>query len=79
MDFDDKSQEHVLKRTLDFQGVEVLLETLIGKEDPSEIIKQHIDSDVSLLCTFPHSCLSPLLVVNSRTSKHNIVYTSTTL
>jgi hypothetical protein len=44
LDF-DKSQEHVLKRTVYFQGVEVPLEKLIGK-DPSENIKQHIDSDV---------------------------------
>jgi hypothetical protein len=44
LDF-DKSQERVLKRTVYFQGVEVPLETLIGKH-LSEIIKQHIDSDV---------------------------------
>jgi hypothetical protein len=45
LDLDFMSQKRVLKRTVDFQGTEVLLEALIGK-DPPEIIKQHIDSDV---------------------------------
>jgi hypothetical protein len=42
---DDKSQQHILKRTVDFQGTEIPLEELIGKYPP-ESIKQLIDSDV---------------------------------
>jgi hypothetical protein len=42
---DDRSQQHVLKRTVDFQGTDIPLEELIGK-DPPETIKQLIDSDV---------------------------------
>jgi hypothetical protein len=38
---DDKLQEHVLKIAVDFQGTEVLLEALVGK-DPPEIIKKNI-------------------------------------
>jgi hypothetical protein len=49
LDLDDKSQELVLKRTVGFQGTEVLLEALVGK-DPPKIIKQHIDSSVLFFC-----------------------------
>jgi hypothetical protein len=39
LDLDEKSQELVLKRTVDCQGTKVLLEALVGK-DPPYIIKQ---------------------------------------
>jgi hypothetical protein len=41
----DKSQQHVLKRTVDFQGTKIPLEELVGKYPP-ETVKQLIDSDV---------------------------------
>jgi hypothetical protein len=45
LDLDEESQKNVLKRTVDFQGTEVPLQELIGK-DPPETVKQLIDSDV---------------------------------
>ena len=44
-DLDEKSQKKILERTIDFQGTNVTLETLVGT-DPPEIIKHHIDADV---------------------------------
>jgi hypothetical protein len=42
---DDKSQQDILKGTVDFHLTDIPLEALIGK-DPPETVKQHIDSDV---------------------------------
>jgi hypothetical protein len=44
-DFDEKSQKQILERTVNFQGTNVALQTLVGT-DPPEIIKLYVDSDV---------------------------------
>jgi len=44
-DLDEKSQRQILQRTVNFQGVNVTLDTLVGTDHP-ECMKSLIDSDV---------------------------------
>ena len=53
-DLDEKSQKQILERTVNFQGTRVALSTLVGT-DPSETIKNLLDSDVmSILLSNKH-------------------------
>jgi len=53
-DLDEESQKHILERTVNFQGTDVALSSLVGT-DPPEIIKAILDSDViSILLSNKH-------------------------
>jgi ankyrin repeat protein len=44
-DLDEESQQQLLESTVEFQEIDIVLKTLVG-ENPSDIVKQNIDSDV---------------------------------
>jgi hypothetical protein len=53
-DLDEKSQKQILERPINFQGTDVALSTLVGK-DPPDSIKTLLDSDViSILLSNEH-------------------------
>jgi hypothetical protein len=54
LDLDEESQKKILERTVNFQGINVALQTLVGT-DPPECTKRLIDSDVmSILLSNEH-------------------------
>ena len=73
-DFDEKSQKQILERTVNFQGTNVALQTLVGT-DPPEIIKRHIDCDVISVLLYSEE----KLCVGRKLSEPSKIYVQRTL